>query len=316
MATGTPTNRSHVELPVDVSNEIIQKAQEGSRIMQLARQIPLPGRGVQIPVITSDPVASWVAETGSKPVSNPGISKTVMQAHKLAVIVPFSDEFRRDALALYDALVSRLPAVLGGEFDKTCFFGPASGSLANFDNLSACTQVSLQSSVYGGLVTADTNINEQGGFVTGYIFSPQGRGMLLGALDGEDRPIFLNSVSESAVPRVLGAPTYFTKHAYKAGSAAVAASGTAGQEGYVAAQDAVPDIIGVAGDWSKAMFGVAQGIKVDISAEASLTVAAAGGGTETINLFQQNMFAVRAEIEVGFVAQSDYFNLLTRTHPT
>ena len=309
MATGTPTNRTNVEMPVDVSHEILQKTQEGSAIMRLARRIPLPGRGVQIPVITSDPVAEWVAETGVKPVSNPGLNKKIMQAHKLAVIVPFSDEFRRDAAALYDALVARLPGVLGAKFDATAFHGPGAGNtLANFDDLSTSTAQSLQASVYGGLVAADTDISEQGGLINGYVFSPQGRGMLLGALDGDNRPLFLNSVADGAVPKVLGAPTYFAKAAYKAGSAA---SGTEGQEGYTAA---VPDVVGIAGDWSHAMYGVVDGLKVSISTEASLTTTDGNGQPVTINLFQQNMFAVRAEIEVGFAAQVEYFNLLTRTH--
>ena len=65
--SGTATNRTSIDLPVDVSNEIIQKTQEGSAVMQLARQIALPGRGAAINVITSDPEATWVSETSSKP---------------------------------------------------------------------------------------------------------------------------------------------------------------------------------------------------------------------------------------------------------
>ena len=182
VGSGVPTNRTNIQLPNEVSTEILQKTQEGSMVMQLARQIALPGRGAQIPVITGDPTASWVSETGTKPVSNPTLDKKIMQAHKLAVIVPFSDEFRRDAAALYDALIARLPGALAKKFDETVFFGPASGSLANFDNLASVTAASLQSSVYGGLVTADVDISEEGGTVNGYVFSPQGRGMLLNAL--------------------------------------------------------------------------------------------------------------------------------------
>ena len=37
------------------------------------------------------------------------------------------------------------------------------------------------------------------------------------------------------------------------------------------------------------------------------------GSGQTINLFQQNMFAVRAEIEVGFRADTSVFNKLTAT---
>ena len=115
-------------------------------------------------------------------------------------------------------------------------------------------------------------------------------------------------MADGAVPKVLGAPTYFAKAAYKAGSAA---SGTAGQEGYTAA---VPDVVGVAGDWTHAMYGVVEGLRVDISRDATLTTLDQSNNTVTINLFQQNMFAVRAEIEVGCAAQVEYFNLLTRTH--
>ena len=300
MPSGVPTNRTNISLPNSVSSEILQKTQESSAIMQLARRIPLPGNGVQIPVITSDPVADWVTETGVKPVSNPGLNKKIMQAHKLAVIVPFSDEFRRDAAALYQALVDRLPNALGKVFDETVFFGPAS-TLANFDDFSAVTAQSLSSGVYTGLVNADTDISEESGIVNGYVFSPQGRGMLLGALDKQDRPIFIDSIAEGQVPRILGAPAYVRAAAYKAGAAGV---GTA---------PGTPDIVGFAGDWRHAMYGTVEGVKISIADQATLTVSE-GTGTTQINLWQQNMFAVRAEIEVGFVAETNYFNSLTRTH--
>ena len=294
MASGVPTNRTNIELPNEISSEILQKTQSESMVMRLARQIALPGRGTQIPVITGDPAAAWVSETGSKVVANPSLSKKIMQAHKLAVIVPFSNEFRRDAAALYDALISRLPGALAKEFDKTVFFGPASGSLANFDNFTGCTAQSLSSSVYGGLVAADGDIAAAGGVMNGIILSPQGKSVLLGALDGEYRPLF-NTVAEGGIDRVLGAQTYVTAAAYKAGT-----SGTG----------ATPDVLGIAGDWSHALYGTVEGVRIDYSSDATLTLA----NESTVNLFQQNMFAVRAEIEVGFVAETDYFNKLTRTH--
>jgi HK97 family phage major capsid protein len=269
-------------------------------VMQLARQIALPGRGVQIPIIAADPDAAWVEETGVKAVANPTLDKKIMQGHKLAVIVPFSDEFRRDAAALYDALIARLPGVLAKKFDQTVFFGPASGTLANFDDLSAVTGYALDtagSTAYAGLVAADTAISSQGGMISGFAFSPQGRGVLLSAVDGENRPLFINSAADGAVDRLLGAPVLFGAAAYKEGSAA---SGS---------DPAVPDIVGFAGDWTHAMYGVVEGVKIDYSADATLT-----SGQTTINLFQQNMFAVRAEIEIGFIAETEYFAKLTKAH--
>ncbi len=303
-ATGQFVNRTALELPMAVSSEILQKAQEASAVMQLGRQIDLPGNGAIIPVITGDPEADWVTETGSKPVSKPTFNKKLMQAHKLAVIVPFSDEFRRDLAGLYNECIRRLPGALALKYDKTVFFGPAN-ALANFDNFSAVTAQALDTAnktAYDGLVAADIDISEQGGMINGYVFSPQGRGILLSAVDADKRPLFTNSVSESAIPRVLGAPTHFARAAYKAGSAAAGSSA------------AVPDVVGFAGDWSHALWGTVEGVKIDISDQATLVYKDDNDQDVTINLWQQNMFAVRAEIEVGFVAETEYFNALTRAH--
>lgn len=295
---GVPTNRTNYELPKAVSSEIIAKTQEASAVMKLARQIALPGNGLEIPVIAGDPEASWVSETGLKPVSNPTLSKKIMQGHTLAVIVPFSNQFKRDMGALYDEIVRRLPGALAKKFDQTVFFGPDGGSLANFDNLANVTAQSLSTSAYSGILAADIDIAEQGGVMNGIALSPQGKGVFLAALDKNDRPLFIDSVAEDGVPKILGAPTYITHGAYKAGT-----SGSAGN----------PDVVGFAGDWTKAVYGVVQGVTIDFSSDATLTVQN-GSSVSQINLFQQNMFAVRAEIEVGFVAQTAYFNKLTRTH--
>lgn len=285
MATGTATNRTNIDLPVEVSREIMAKTQEESAVMRLARQIELPGRGAAINVITSDPEAAWVGETSAKTVSNPGLQTKVMQAYKLAVIVPFSNEFRRDVAALYDAIVERLPRALGQKFDATVFNGSAPGS--NFDTFASVTAQSIQSDAYAGLVAADTDISVHGGNLNGVVLSPYGKGVLLAATDSSKRPLFINSVAEGAIPMVLGAPTVISKGAYKTGS---------------------PATVGFVGDWTQAMYGTVEGVKIDYSSDATLSV-----NDSTINLFQQNMFAVRAEIEVGFRADTTVFNKLTAT---
>lgn len=282
---GTPTNRTSIDLPVDVSREILQKTQQGSAIMKLARQIALPGRGAAINVITSDPTASWVGETAAKPVSNPGLETKVMRAYKLAVIVPFSNEFRRDVAALYDALIERLPGALGQKFDNTVFGGTqAPGS--DFDTFASVTAYDIETDAYAGLVAADTGIATHGGILNGIVLAPQGKGILLGATDQSKRPLFINSVAEGAIPMVLGARTEISKGAYVAGT---------------------PNVVGFAGDWSQAMYGIVEGVKIDYSSDATLDI----GSGNVINLFQQNMFAVRAEIEIGFRADTSVFGALT-----
>lgn len=282
--------RGDIALPTELSNEIMQKTQEQSAVMQLARQIALPGRGLTIPVIAGDPTAAWVDETDAKPVSTPTLSQKVMSAYKLAVIVPFSMEFRRDAAALYDALVQRLPGALAAKFDNTVFFGSAPGS--NFDTFASCTAQNIGSTnTYAGLVAADGDIAVHGGIMNGIVLSPAGKSTLLGALDGDSRPLFINSVAEGAVPMVLGARAVLCKAAYKAG-----ASGS----------PATPNKVGVAGDWTQAVYGTVEGVRITYSEDAALTI-----NSTLTSLFEHNMFAVRAEIEVGFRADTSCFNLLT-----
>ena len=301
MPSGIATNRTNITLPAEVSAEIIQKAQDSSAVMQLARRIALPGRGLSIQVIAGDPEAGWVAETNAKPVSNPSLSTKTMTPYKLAVIVPFSDEFARDASALYDALVERLPGALAKKFDNTVFSGSAPGS--GFDVLTSCTAQSIdvnasgEGGFYSAVVAADIDIASGGYDMNGFAFSPQARGEMLSALDRDGRPIFINNVAEGTVPRLLGQPVTYSRGLYAAGNAS--ASGVA----------AKPDLLGVAGDWTKALYGTVEGVKIDISNEATLTI-----GSSAINLWEHNMFAVKAEIEVGFVADTNAFNRIVRTH--
>ena len=283
---GVPTNRTNITLPPEVSAEILAKTQDASAIMSLARQIALPGRGVTIPVITGDPQAAWVGETEAKAVANPSLETKIMEPYKLAVIVPFSNEFRRDAAALYDELVRRLPLALAQKFDATVV-GAVQAPGSNFDTFASATAQNITNpNTYSSLVAADADIATNGGIMNGIALSPQGKSVLLGAVDGDSRPLFINNVSEGAVPMVLGAKTVLNKGVY----------------------DGTNHVVGIAGDWSQAMYGTVEGVVIDYSSDATLT-----SGNTTINLFQQNMFAVRAEIEIGFRADTSCFNRLTVT---
>ena len=281
--SGINVNTTTINLPTEVASTILQKVQEDSAVMKLAQYMDLPGLGATIPVITSDPEAEWVSETGLKPVSRPGLSAKTMQAYTLAVIVPFSNQFRNNMPALYNAIVERLPKALAQKFDSTVFHGAAPGS--NFDTFASCTAQSFGNDAYKALVAADADVAAHNGITNGFVIAPQGKSALLNATDTTGRPLFINSMSENAIPMILGSKTVQSKAAYKNDTA---------------------DVLGVVGDWTQAIYGISQGLSISISDQATLT-----DGDQTINLWQRNMFAVRAEIEVGFVADTACFDLLT-----
>ena len=290
MATIDMNRTTSISLPGAVSSEIWQKTQEGSAVMRLARKIELPGLGVTIPVITGDPEAGWVGETEKKPVKRGTLATKQMTPYTLAVIVPFSNQFKRDLPNLYDALIQRLPLALGKKFDQTVF-GGATVPGSNFDTLKGCTAQEIGTDAYGGLVAAQADIAAHDGILNGWVLSPKAQSTLLTAVDGNKRPLFINNVADGAVPMILGASAMQSKGAY------VADTTTAKKH-----------VVGFAGDWTQAVYGTVEGVQIAISDQATLT-----DGSTTINLFEQNMFAVRAEIEVGFRCDTTVFNKLTNT---
>ena len=145
--------------------------------------------------------------------------------------------------------------------------------------------------VYGNLVSALTALGAANYTLNGWALAVQGEAVLLNAVDGNGRPLFNSSVREDEVPTILGAREIRAQQAYKAGSS-----------GGV-------DVIGFAGDWTKARYGIVDGINIRISDQATVN-----DGTAQVNLWQRNMFAVMVEAEMGFVADTAAFLRLTQPH--
>ena len=269
---------SGVALPSDLSQEIWGNVVENSVVMAASRQIALPGSGVTVHSITGEPAAAWTAETADKPVSKHTLANKVMTPYKLAVIEPFSMEFRRDLPGLYSELARRLPAALAKAFDETVF-GNIAAPGANFDSLvdSTTVQVVDGTDTTADLVAAYQAVVDAGGDVSAWLASPQLVGLLVSARSEENS---FNLTAGLQVGSVFGAPVLKTRASFPANL--VSSS----------------DVIGYAGDFQNdAVFGTVEGVQVSISDQATLTDA---DNSATIHLWQQNMFAVRAEIEIGF----------------
>lgn len=283
-------------LPPQVSTEIWANAVEESAVMKLAEKVAVPGSGLTIPVITGDAEAGWVGETDEKPVSRASVSAKPLTPYKLAVIEPFSREFRRDLPAVYATLLSRLPASIAKKFDATVFGTVPPGS--NFATLGTAVAVPIaphatdvKKGTYAGLVEAYGKIAADDGTLSGWALSSQAKAILLGQVDSTGRPLLAESITAgTSIPTLLGEPVVYSKGAFTAGT---------------------PATVGFAGDWSSAKWGMVEGIRIEVSDQASITdgtvevdVEGGEGGTVTIprviNLWSRNMFAVLVEVEIGF----------------
>lgn len=297
MATKVDLNTDSLgTLPEELSSEILSKTVEASAFMQLARKIALPANGLVMPVITGEPEASWIGETAAAPTDEHTGTLKHIQASKISVIEVFSNEFKRDLPGLYAELARRLPYSIGAKFDQTVL-GAVAKPNTNFDNLAGCERVNIATNTYKALVDSDTAIAVAGYMGDGYALAPQAKGILLSAVDTNKRPLFLNNVSEGAIPRILGNKAVVARGVYAKGKSTT----TGSDDTAVTKTDA--NIVGVFGDWTKAMYGTVDGITVEMDKSATV------GG---VNLFEQGMFAVKVTAELGFaIADEDAFVVLT-----
>lgn len=297
----------------EVSNEIITKAQEQSAIMQLAQRMSIAPEGKKFQTITGDPAPEWVAETNDKPVDFFSFGTKTVIPYKMALIVPFSMEFRRDKTALYNECIRRVPALFGKKFDATAMGTTAPGT--GFDVFggaskatilpAAATQNAAAIDVYDRFLAVDSTIGAADGIMNGIALAPQGRSVVLGAKDGQGYPIFTPGVQSGQLGNILGAAVSVKKGVYVAGTAATQSAA------------GVPAVVGIAGDWDNAAYGVIGQLTGSISEEATLTYTDANSQTVTLALWQKNMFAVRFEIELALMVRDiNKFVLLTGATPT
>ena len=283
MAIDVSTKTTNVIFDPEISNEIISKAIAESAIMQLAQTMEIAGNGKKYQTITGDPVPEWVGETEAKPVGKFSFGTKEVEPYKLAIIVPFSEEFRTDKAALYNECVNRLPKLFGPKIDATVMGTTAPG--ANFDVLGSAQTVSMTpaqgKTLYDQFVAADELIGNHDGIMSGIALAPQGRSKVLAAIDQTGHPLFSAGVQSGTINPILGASVRVAKGIYTAGS---------------------PATLGLAGDFSNISYGVVKQITGSISDQATLTYTD-GDETITLNLWQQNMFAVRFEMRVAVMVR-------------
>lgn len=295
MAVDVYRGTSGIQLPVEVSAEIWQKIQDASVVMGLARRVPLSGAGVTYQEILTDPTPQFVGETDRKPVSNPTFAKKTLKGHKIAVVSTYSDEFRRDLPGLFNALVSRLPGALARTFDMAALHGVGAPA-ADFDDLSGATTASILNTTAGSVDAYAGFLAALGAVPTlnAWALSAQGEVAALSNRDVNGGAILNpNVLTNGSIGSILGRPVFRSGNVHLAGATGSAAT------------------LGIAGDWSKAVWGQVEGVSIDISDNP---VYNADGDLITAG-WQDNMIAVRAEIHVGFIADDSQFVRLLGAEP-
>jgi hypothetical protein len=213
-----------------ITAPIFAKASESSAVMQVAKKVDLPiGASTAIPVPLDIPIADWVSEAGQKPVAEGGVGVKTMQPHKVAVIVPLSEELvRTNPGGAYDQLLNDLPTAIARAFDyaavngkslRTGNAGPFSEYLAQTPNSVALgTAASNAGGLYTDLATGVGKVIDNNYDFTGFVADKRLMVDAMLSTDSIGRPIFTGQDTTPALGGMTsgrgylaGLPAYFSQ---------------------------------------------------------------------------------------------------------
>lgn len=263
---------------------IFDRAANQSVVQRLAQRVPLGPAGVSVPVTTGRLAAGWVAEGAAKPSSAGTMTLKTMSPKKLAVIAVVSAEVVRANPGNYmDAIRDQVAEAFATAFDSAALHGTATPFTTWVDQTTKAvelgTTTQANGGIFGDLNAGLTLLVNDAKKLTGWAIDNRMEPLINGAVDTSGRPIFIESpLTENAGPirsgRLLGRPAFVGDGVYSA----------AGQ------------LLGYGGDWTQAAWGTVGGITYDLSTEATVTINGA-----LVSLFENNLVAVRAEAEYGWL---------------
>jgi HK97 family phage major capsid protein len=277
----------------EMSAPIFEQARRFSAVQQLVKQVPLGASGKSIPVTTGKPTVGWVGEGAQKPASaGTKTLKTITPKKAAAIVVTSAEVVRANPGGYINDIRADLAEAFGTAFDLAALYdqgpdgtagaGPFSTYLAQTTkSVELGTTTQANGGLHGDLVAGMTLLVNAEKKLNGFAFDDRMEPRFFGAVDTTGRPLYVdlpydaNAGAVARPGRILGRPS-FLSDIY---------SGTAA------------DIFGFGGDWSQAAWGVVGGISYRVSTDATVTI-----NGSLVSLFENNLVAVLAEAEYGWLA--------------
>ena len=281
------TNRADAEAIIreQIVSSIFQDAPKNSVFMGMARKLPnMTSNQTRIRVLDFLPTAYWVdGDTGMKQTTRQAWDKKTIIAEEIAVIVPIPEAVLDDAdYDIWGEVRPRIQEAFGQVIDAAILFGtdkPATwreGLVPSATTAGAVKQISAD--LYtdllgeGGIIS---KVEESGYFVSGHVADIGMRAKLRGLKDGNERPLFLNSMQQAGNYTLDGSAIQFPRNgAFDKTKAHM-----------------------ISGDFSQLVYSIRQDITFKLFTEG---VVQNTDGTIAYNLMQNDMVALRAVMRLGW----------------
>lgn len=271
------------------SAPIFEEAARRSVVQSLVRQVPLGGNGVEVPVVTGKLSAGWVSEAGQKPASESTMALKTISPKKIASIAVVSAEVVRANPGNYmNLLRPQMAEAFALAFDQAALHdaGPDGTATAGpfstyIDQSTKAVEVGTGTTIHNDFVAALSLLVNDGKKLRGFAIDDIVEPLILDEVDSNNRPIYTETISQDNTEgaaregRLIGRTSYMNE-------------GVATVDGTT--------VVGYAGDWSQAAWGVVGGISYKVSTEATVTI-----NGSLVSLFENNLVAILGEAEYGFL---------------
>jgi len=252
-----------------------------SVVQQLAKKVELGPTGVSIPFWDGEVTASWVKETGKKPLTKGGFDQFTITPEKIAVIIPMSAEVvRANPLNYIQIMKQKVAEAFAVAFDRAVLHGTNTpfGSYVDQTTKTSALVTGSQANAYKGINNGLALLANDDKKWTGSLFDIKTEPILNDSVDNNNRPLFIESTytetnSLTRTGRILGRPAL------------------------IAEKIKNDTTLGYIGDFSKIFWGQVGAISYDVSDQATLDLSDAQDGSKIVSLWQHNLVAIRCEAE-------------------
>lgn len=271
-------------VPTQQAADIMREITRGSSILRLSKVEPMESDTKKFPVMTEGPGAYWVGESERIQTSEAKWIFPEMHAKKIAVIIPVTKEKLKDAtINVFEELKPAIAEAFYKTIDAACLFGTNSpfaknifkSAVADGNFIIDGTSKTLDLDVSDMMGQIEENGLEVNGFTAHYGIKNRLRKLR----DANGNQMFVNGVDQTDF---YNEPIEFSRNT---------------------AWDKTKAEI-IAGDWSKSLIGVRDGLEYEILKEATLqgTVGADG---KPLSLAEQDLIAIKATMRIGFLPIKD-----------
>jgi HK97 family phage major capsid protein len=298
-------------LPAEISAPIFERAARMSVVQSLCQQVPLAANGQSVPVVTGRPSAGWVDEGAAKPASKGTMTLKTMSPKKLAAIVVVSAEtVRANPGGYVTGLRPQLAEAFAVSFDRAALHDEGPDGSAGGGPFSTYLDQTTKSQEIGATAVSSGGIHvdlvEAMKDIVSDVDASGRRYRLTGwAVDSVLEPAFWGAVDTAGRPIWVDLPYDAQNGFLGEGSGKLLGRNAYIGEGIASAN--FTSVVGYAGDWSQAVWGAVGGISYDVSTQATVTI-----NGSLVSLWENNLVAIRAEAEYGFLMNdADAFTKLT-----